>query len=162
MLPFTASPQAPGLAEESGEPSEASGNTHCQVHEASWPSRHLLLPPEYGFFFSSLPIHSWKIPPNGCGWCPGEEKEGVTFLTRQAICSHLAAWALIILDSGCITTDVSNFHKAKELLSGINEIDKLEGEGKESKVSPPTFHLWQSGALIYCTNVCTQHANTCL
>lgn len=74
-----------------------------------------------------------------------KRKKRVTFPTRQAICSHLATWALIIFDSGCITTDVSNFHKGKELLSGINEIDKLEGEGKESKVSPPTFHLWLSG-----------------
>lgn len=59
-----------------------------------------------------------------------------------------------------MTTDVSNFHKAKELLSGINEIDKLEGEGKESKVSPSTFHLWLSGCsnLLYkCLHTACQH-----
>lgn len=90
-----------------------------------------------------------------------KRKKRVTFPTRQAICSHLAVWALIILDSGCITTDVSNFHKGKALLSGINDIDKLEGEGKESKVSPtPTFHLWWSGCsnlLHKCLHTACQH-----
>lgn len=63
----------------------------------------------------------------------------VILLTLQAICSHLAARALIILNAGWVTTDVSNFHKAKEPLSGVNEIDKLGREGKESKVSPHYF-----------------------
>lgn len=83
-----------------------------------------------------------------------------TLLTLEAICSHLAVHALIVLNSGWVTTDVSNFHKAKEPLSGINEIDKLDGEGKESKVSPPTFHLWQSGYsnLLYkCLHTACQH-----
>lgn len=86
----------------------------------------------------------------------------VTLLTLQAICSHLAAQALIIPNSGWRTTDVSNFPKVKEPLSGINEIDKLDREGRSQRCLPLLFICGNPGALIYCTNVCAQHANTCL
>lgn len=64
-------------------------------------------------------------------------RKKVTFLTLHTICSHLAAPALIVLDSGWITADVSNFPKVKELLSGINKIDKLDrGRERVKGVSP--------------------------
>lgn len=52
-----------------------------------------------------------------------------------------------MLDSGWITTDVSNFHKVKEPLSGINEIDKLDRGRERVKGVSPYFSSVAIGVL---------------